>query len=43
MPNQCSLLVTVSEEKHKPYISTSHTAHYCLIVSPMNDQDAELS
>lgn len=43
MANQCSLLITVSEEKHKPYISTSHLAHYHLIASPMNDQDAELS
>lgn len=43
MANQCSLLITVSEEKHKPYISTSHPAHYHLIASPMNDQDAELS
>jgi len=43
MANQCSLLITLSEEKHKPYISTSHLAHYRLIASPMNDQDAELS
>jgi len=43
MANQCSLLITVSEKKHKPYISTSHLAHYHLIASPMNDQDAELS
>jgi len=43
MANQCLLLITVSEEKHKPYISTSHLAHYRLIASPMNDQEAELS
>lgn len=42
MANQCSLLVTVSEEKHKPYMNIwmGHPTHYPLAASALNDQDA---
>jgi hypothetical protein len=41
MANQCSLLVTVSEEKHKPNMNNEMS--HPLPASPINDQDAEYS